>query len=353
MTFMLTKSSARFGVSRHALTSVLSLCAALFLVTFFPGQPAFAQNAASAGQGGGPSSQTTSTTSDTSTTITEPTLVITGDELPSAYGAPGPYSRSRFSATTAAYVLPPWGVYAGLIYEGDAFDDSTPDNLFTQEIELGLPHRFGLAVENRVEHFAGETMDSTFSVEGRYAFADWNKIPLNPTIFAEYKFGVGKIGHEEGPPPPPEEAEEEEGEGPPDIPDAYEFRLLLAQEFGGRFEWAFNGFFERENTGDRGREWGFAQSIQTPVLLPHERLKVGLEMQYQNFTVKDTRGSPINRFNVGPSVSFKPTARMRFDLTPLFGVTKEAADVQVFAIFSYVFGGEGSEAEAPASTRNR
>ncbi len=277
-------------------------------------------------------------------------MVITGDELPSAYGAPGSFSRSRFSATTTAYVLPPFGVYAGLIYEGDAFDNSTPDNLFTQEVEVGLPHRFGLAMENRVEHFSGDTQNSAISVEGRYAFADWNKIPLNPTIFAEYKFGTGNILHEEGPPPPPGE---EEGDGPTPIPDAYEFRLLLAQEFGDRFEWALNGFFERENTGDRGREWGFAQSIQTPILLPHERLKVGLEMQYQNFTVKDTRGSPINRFNVGPSMSFKPTARMRFDLTPLFGVTKDSADVQVFAIFSYVFGGEGSEAEAPASTQNR
>jgi hypothetical protein len=359
MTFMLTKSSARFGISCRALTSILGLCAGGFFATFFSAQTALAQSPPSSGNRPGQtgqatvSSDRTEATSTSSTTITEPTLVITGDELPSAYGAPGSFSRSRFSATTTAYVLPPFGVYAGLIYEGDAFDDSTPDNLFTQEIELGLPHRFGLAVENRVEHFAGETMDSTFSVEGRYAFADWNKIPLNPTIFAEYKFGVGKIGHEEGPPPPPEEAEEEEGKGPPDIPDAYEFRLLLAQEFGGRFEWAFNGFFEKENTGDRGREWGFAQSIQTPIWLPHERLKVGLEMQYKNFTVKDTRGSPINRFNIGPSVSFKPTARMRFDLSPLFGVTKDSADAEVFAIFSYVFGGEGSEAEAPASTRNR
>ena len=354
---MLTKSSARFGISCRALTSILGLCAGVFFATFLAAQTVLAQSPPSSGNTPGQTGQATASSgrteagSTSSTTVTEPTLVITGDELPSAYGAPGSFSRSRFSATTTAYVLPPWGVYAGLIYEGDAFDDSTPDNLFTQEIELGLPHRFGLAVENRVEHFAGETMDSTFSVEGRYAFADWNKIPLNPTIFAEYKFGVGNIGHEEGPPPPP--GEEEEGAGPPPIPDAYEFRLLLAQEFGGRFEWAFNGFFERENTGDRGREWGFAQSIQTPILLPHERLKVGLEMQYQNFTVKDTRGSPINRFNVGPSASFKPTARMRFDLTPLFGVTKDSADVEVFAIFSYVFGGEGSEAEAPTSTRNR
>ena len=100
------------------------------------------------------------------------------------------------------------------------------------------------------------------SLEARWALADWNKIPLNPTLFAEYKFGVGTIRHEEVAPPPGgggEEEEEEEG-GPPKVPDAYEVRLLLAQDFGEHVEWAMNWFFEKENTGDRGREWGFSQA---------------------------------------------------------------------------------------------
>jgi hypothetical protein len=51
--------------------------------------------------------------------------------------------------------------------------------------------------------------------------------PLNPTLFVEYKFGLGLIRHEEGPPPPPGEEEES---GPPQHPDAYEI-LLLSEEF--------------------------------------------------------------------------------------------------------------------------
>ncbi len=301
-----------------------------------------------------PTTKTTTTVENTDTTTTETPLVIKGDELPSAYGAPGSYSRSRFSPLTNAYVLPPGSVYAALIYEGDIFRDGKPDHGFTEEVEVGLPYRFGLALENRIERFNGDTENSSFSVEARYALADWGKIPLNPTLFAEYKFGTGKILHEEGPPPPPGEAEAEGEGGPPDRPDAYEFRLLLSEDFGDRVEWAFNAFFERENTGDRGREWGFAQSIQVPLLLERERLKAGVEMQYQNFTVKDTRGSPIHRFGVGPSIAFKPSAHSRFDFTPLFGVTDDSPAVQIFAVFSYVFGGpEGQESEAPASTRNR
>jgi len=278
-------------------------------------------------------------------------VVVTGEEVPSAYGAPPGFSRTRTSPLTTAYVLPPWAFFFGTIYEGQAFKHGPPDHLFTQEVEMGLPYRFGLAAETSFERFNGGGNISSVSIEGRYALADWNKIPLNPTIFAEYKFGVGQIRHEEGPPPPPGEAETEAG--PPKKPDAYEFRLLLSQDFGEKVEWAFNAFFEKENTGDRGREWGFAQSIATPFLLPNERLRAGVEMQYQNFTVKDTRGSPIHRFVIGPAAAFKPSASTRFDVSTLFGTTDDSADVQIFAIFSWLFGGEKGEAEAPISTRNR
>jgi hypothetical protein len=283
-------------------------------------------------------------------TAAEEQIVITGEEVPSAYGAPPGFSRSRFSNLTNAYVLPPWAFYFGEIYEGDAFRHGPPDHLFTQEIEMGLPYRFGIATEATFERFNGGGGPSTASIEGRWALADWNKIPLNPTLFVEYKFGTGPIRHEEGPAPPPGEEES----GPPQHPDAYEVRLLLAQDFGERVEWALNCFFEKENTGDRGREWGFAQSASTPLILPNERLKVGVEMQYTNFTVKDTRGDPIHRFVIGPTVAWKPTKNTRIDVSPLFGCTDDSPRVQVFAIFSFLLGPGGEQgAEAPVSTRNR
>lgn len=286
-------------------------------------------------------------------TTTEERVIVTGDDIGSAYGAPGAFSRTRFAPLTTSYVLPPWTFYFGTIYEGDAFREGPPDHTFTQEVELGLPHRFGIAAETAFERFNGGGGLSTISLEARYALADWGKIPLNPTLFAEYKFGVGSIRHEEGPPPPPEEEEEEEG-GPPKRPDAYEFRLLLADEFFQRYEWSMNWFFEKENTGDRGREWGVAQSIVTPVLLPHEQLKVGVEMEYKNFTVKDTRGDPEHSFVIGPTVAFRTSKNTRFDLSALGGCTDDSPAVQVFAVFSWILGpGTEEHGEAPVSTRNR
>ena len=284
-------------------------------------------------------------------------VIVTDEGVPSAYGAPAAFSRSRFANLTNAYVLPPYGVYAGLIYEGDALRYNRPDHLFTQEIEVGLPHRFGIAIENSQEVFRRRGQETTFSFETRYALADWGKIPLNPTVFAEYRKGIGDILHDEG---APERLEKGEGKEAAEqtsahIPDAVEVRLLLAEDFGHKVEWALNLFFEQEIEADRGREWGFAQSLLVPVLLPREQLKLGLEMQYSNFTDKDTRSDPANRFVIGPTVAFKPTRNTRLDLSPLFGATFDAPRVQAFAVFSYVFGagGEGSEAEAPASTRNR
>src|SRR5881398_3699326 len=284
-------------------------------------------------------------------TTTEEEIVVTADDVTSAYGAPGGLSRSRSAPLTTAYVLPPWTWYFGEIYEGDAFRHGFPDHTFTQEVEMGLPYRFGLAAETQLERFNGGGGFPTISLEGRYALADWNKIPLNPTLFAEYKFGVGTIRHEEVPPPPG--GEEEEESGPPKVPDAYEVRLLLAQEFFDRVEWAMNWFFEKENTGDRGREWGFSQAAMIPVLLPNERLKVGIEMEYKNVTTKDTRGDAVNSFVLGPTVAWKPTASTRLDISPLFGCTDDSPVADVFVAFSWLFGGERGEAEAPVSSRFR
>ena len=305
--------------------------------------------------------------------VTSEQITVVAQEPLSAYGAPAAFSQSRFSPLTNAYVLPPGVVYTSIIYENDVNHFRPPNHLFTQEIEVGLPYRINLAVENGVQRFDGTTQDATFSFEARYAFADWNKIPLNPTIFAEYKVGIGRILVDEGPPTPAKKFGPGGFDTSNDIPDAYEVRLLLSQDFFDRIEWALNGFFEQEMAGDRGREWGIAQSIETPLLRTHaekpaangkavagegpyeEILKAGIECQFRSFTDKGIRGTPFNSFVIGPTASWKPTRATSLDISPLFGVNHKSPEVQLFVVFSYLFGrgGEGHEGEAPASTRNR
>src|SRR5256885_15334407 len=159
-----------------------------------------------------------------------PQVEVTAEPLPSAYGAPTSFSQSRFSPLTNAYVLPPGAIYASLIYEDDVVHYRNPDHHWTQEVEIGLPYRFNIAFENNVQHFSGDTQDASFSVEARYALADWNKIPLNPTLFGEYKFGLGKILHDEGAPTQAHKFGPEGFEKDEETPDGYEFRLLLSQD---------------------------------------------------------------------------------------------------------------------------
>ena len=293
---------------------------------------------------------------------------MTGDELPSAYGAPGAFSRSRFSPITNGYVLPPGEVFVGLIYQGD-FDSRDPsDNRLTQEIEVGIPYRFGLAIENQQEFFDGDTVNASFSIEGRWALADWGKIPLNPTLFAEYKFGTGRILHEEGPEEEmmddgdvdPEEEEmmmrEEEARMRANRPDAYEFRLLLSEEITKDVEWAFNAFLENETTRRSRPRVGLCAKHPDAALPAARALQGGSGNEIQELhRQRHPRETRSAAFVIGPSFSYKPTARMRFDVAPLFGATKDSPTVQFFAVFSYAFGGGGGEreAEAPASTRNR
>ena len=52
---------------------------------------------------------------------TEQTVVVTAEEVPSAYGAPPAFSRSRFSNAVNAYVLPPWAFFFGELFEGQGF----------------------------------------------------------------------------------------------------------------------------------------------------------------------------------------------------------------------------------------
>ena len=315
---------------------------------------------------------------------TSESVTVSAPDFPSAYGAPQAFSQSRFAPLTNAYVLAPGQVYASMIYEGDVVHFRPPDHHWTEELEVGLPYRFNVAIETDIQRFDGDLQDSTFSLEARYALADWNKIPLNPTLFFEYKFGIGDILHDEGAPTPAQKFGPGGFPKTDPIPDAYEMRLLLSQDFFERFEWAMNTFFEQETNGDRGREWGIANSLVMPLRIfggstsgnasdkdsktaktpqpvagdnpnLNEDLKAGFEFQFRSFSDKTSRGTPYNSFVIGPTASWRANRNLRFDISPLFGVNHKSPIAQVFFVVSYLWGPGGPEAggEAPASTRNR
>ena len=251
------------------------------------------------------------------------------EELPSAYGAPPDLSHGRISTLTKSYVLSPFSIELEAGYEGSIFRHGLPAQLFRQEIEMGLPVRFTVGVQNQIEHFAGETRDRSFSLEARYALANWNKLLLNPAISAEYRFGLSNVARDSG-----------------------ELALLISHDFPHLIEWAMNIFVDREFGGKDSTNAGFAQSVEVPVLLPEEKLEVGLEMEYRSGGETIGLERKTQGLAIGPTLAWRPTKDARFDLSPLFGCSDHTPAVQVFAVFSFSFGGPtGGDVESPASTR--
>jgi hypothetical protein len=253
------------------------------------------------------------------------------DELPSAYGAPPDLSHGRISTLTKSYVLSPFSFELEAGYQGDFFRHGLPAYLFRQEIEMGLPSRFTVGVQNQIEHFAGDTRDRSFTLEARYAPANWNKLPLNPAISAEYRFGLSDSSHDSG-----------------------ELALLISHDFPHLIEWAMNIFIDREFGGRKSTNAGFAQSIEVPVLLPEEKLEVGLEMQYRSGGETAEPERTAKGLAIGPTLAWRPTKNARFDLSPLIGCSDHTPALQVFAVFSFSFGRpSAADVETPTSARGR
>jgi hypothetical protein len=242
-------------------------------------------------------------------------------------------ARRRF-VTTRVYVQPPWQVETELGYDGSFGRVGKPLHLFQQEIEVGLPHRFQLDVENVVDNFkegddAGRKWhhDSN-SVELRYAFAEWGRIPLNPTVNAEWKFNDGAA-------------------------DAFEFQLLLGEEFCERLHWGLNLFYENQIGDDRIREFAASQAVSYTLI--DEKLSAGIEMKFSSESDKDIRAHPENKFQAGPSIQWRPTCRTHFDIVPLFGAGPHAPRLELFVFFGIEFGPGSKEKEGivPASLRGK
>ncbi len=258
-------------------------------------------------------------------------VVVEAEELPSAYGAPPDLSHGRISTLTKSYVLSPFSFEVENAYTGSFFRHGTPAHVIAQEIEMGLPARFTVGVQNQLGHFDRETAERSFTLEARYALADWNKLPLNPAVSAEYRFGlsdgIGKSG---------------------------ELALLVSHDFPHLIEWAMNIFVDREFGGRVSVAGGLAQSVEIPVLLPDEKLEVGLEMQYRSGAEEIGNLRSTKGVEIGPTLAWRPTKDVRFDLSPLFGCSDHTPAVQVFAVFSWSFSrSETGDAELPASAPSR
>ena len=205
-----------------------------------------------------------------------------------------------------------------------------PNFLFQEEVEIGLPHRFQFDVyENWARYSGGVVQHDSVSTELRWAFADWGKIPLNPTLYAEWTFRNRAVGA-----------------------DRYEVKLLLGEEIAPRWHWGFNAVFEQEVGQSRTREYSASTAFSYTVI--DRKLSVGVELKVENEAPSDDTHIPIE-VDIGPSIQWRPTPSSHVDIVPLVGVTSDSPRLELWIVAGFDFGsGKPNEGgRAPVSLQSR
>jgi len=242
------------------------------------------------------------------------------DTRPGPAGQPE-WTTERRWARVRSYVLAPGQVefeswYRGRYKKKDQGDDL---HIFQEEVSVGLPHRFQLDFYLNFEHEESNHFHfAETQVEARYALADWDCLPWNPTLYFEYKL------------------HDDVGE-----PDVAEVKLLLSKDIGCRWKAGFNFAWEKEMSHDEEVVLGFSGAVSYTVV--DQRFSVGAEFQYERATLEGSRDDPEHTLYIGPSLQFRTSSTTHFDVAPLFGVTEDSQVMQLFLIFGVEIGGAGGE----------
>lgn len=259
-------------------------------------------------------------------TVSQPAL--TEEATVGPYAQPEWTTERRFPTTRVYLQQPPWGMGVEQWVRSKFYDGERGKHRVQQEFEIGLPHRVQLDFYNNAEINEHGTMyHDNYAGEIRYALADWNVIPMNPTLYAEYKL-------------------KDEG------PNVAEYKLLLGGELGTGWHWGFNVAYEYEIGGEeKARE--YAESLAVSRTIVDGKFSLGVEAQYASESVEGSRDNPENSLNIGPSIQWRPIAPVHVDVSVMPGFTDDAPDLLTFLVIGYDFGNGDKSVTAPVSSRSR
>lgn len=245
------------------------------------------------------------------------------------FGQPSWVMNRRFSTTRVHIQQDPWELGFEQWWRGRFYDGGESKHRFQTEVELGLPYRMQLDLYENIAVQDDDWEHETFAVELRWALADWNAIPLNPTLYFEYKFG----GDEH--------------------PDVIEPKILFGGELAESWHWGLNFIYERETSGEETEEWAVSGGISKTLV--DEKFSIGLEAKYTNETVAGDRDNPAHKLVFGPSIQWRPCPNSHLDFVPMAGLTDDSPNAEIWFIFGIDFGGMESPKQkgyTPTSVRD-
>lgn len=231
------------------------------------------------------------------------------------YKRPEWTSKRRFGATRGYIQQDPWQVSVEQWWRSRSYRNQGKklQSRFIEEIEIGLPYRMQLDIYGDWGHENGKTIAEDLAFELRWALADWGVIPLNPTLYGEYKLSDGNYDS-----------------------DIFEFKLLFCDDFTPRLHWALNFSYEREIARARNNEFAISQGVSYTLI--DQKLSVGLEMVYKYENEEGGRANGSRKFNIGPSVQWRPTENSWVNFVCMAGCSAPSPATEAYIIFGYNFG---------------
>lgn len=221
-------------------------------------------------------------------------------------------SRRRFSTTRSYIQYEPGEIATETWWRNRSSRGKSPKQLFMHEIAVGLPNRMQLDVYYDWAYENRNALNKDLAVELRWALADWDVIPLNPTLYAEYKITSASYGS-----------------------DVWEAKLLLSDDITPRLHWALNAAFERETSGALHNEFSVTQGLSYTVV--DQKFSAGVEMQFKH--EHDTGFTSTERkFQVGPSLQYSPSPNCWLNVVALGGCTAQSPAFESFIVFGFNFG---------------
>lgn len=214
-----------------------------------------------------------------------------------AYRQPVWTTKRQFT-TTRVYVRPQGEaeIEYWLTTKGDLKKGTGPSFESQLEFSYGLGKRFqlDLYLTMKQDHYDTALRLAAEKIELRYAFADWGRIPGNPTVYLEW------VRQHEG-------------------PMKLEGKLLFAGELSRKVFWGLNLVYESELGREYEGEWAVTYGLAA--VLKRRLVLFGFEAKLQGAHVQDGKTPRFAdlAFQVGPSLALKP-GRFHILLVPMFGV---------------------------------
>ena len=174
------------------------------------------------------------------------------------------------------------------------------------EVEFGLPLRFQLDLYLVTKKTNRGPYEVDQAVELRWAIADWGVIPLNPTLYFEYK-----------------------------LSGLFELKVLLGDEIAEGLHFGVNLVWEQGVYDERETVLEITGGLSYTLL--DEEISIGIEFKFEVASVHSNRDFWEENLRIGPTIQLHPLEAMHIDIAPLFGITARSRLLDMFIVVGWEF----------------